>query len=292
MRYFVPILVALTFLLSTLLVRSESLTVSLVVGVTEVTFSGYTSPLAQIVIKEDGGVIGTTTSDSSGNWSKTVSIALPGLHTYELYGTDSSSRTTATISYNLSVVGNTTTTIDNIVLPPTAELSGTNLIGSSYPGSTITITFSSGETPSLVVPASGNWSYDLTTHTSSATITVTATVGSFLSLQSTSLSYVAPTPTPSQTPSPSTSPSSSSTTASASPSPSSSITPSVSPSPSPTPTPFFIPLYDQNQDGKLGIGELFDVITSWLKHHLPCDLNRDQKCNLIDLSILLYYFER
>ena len=292
MRYLVPVLLTFIFLLSTILVRSESLTVSMVVGVTEVVFSGYTGPNSQIVIKEDGSVIGTTTSDSSGLWSKTVSIALPGLHTYELYGTDSSSRTTATISYNLSVVGNTTTTIDNIVLPPTAELSGTNLIGSSYPGSTITITFSSGETPSLVVPASGNWSYDLTTHTSSATITVTATVGSFLSLQSTSLSYVAPTPTPSQTPNPSTSPISSSTTTSTSPSPSSSVTPSISPSPSPTPTPFFIPLYDQNDDGRLNLSELFEIVSSWLRHHLPCDLNNDQKCDLVDLSILLYYFER
>ncbi|MBP9702468.1 hypothetical protein KBD69_02170 [Candidatus Woesebacteria bacterium] len=287
MRYIVPILATLTFLLSTILVRSESLTVSLVVGVTEVVFSGYTSPSSQIVIKEDGSVVGTTTSDSSGLWTKTVSVAVPTTHTYELYATDASSIASATISYSLSVAGGTTTSISNIVMPPTVILSGTTLSGQSYPGSSLTATSDLGDTLTLTVPGSGMWSTDLTTWLTGGphNISVVTTVGSFISLSSTSLTYTTPAPSPS----PTTTPNSSS---SLSPTPTSSPSPSPSSAPTSTPIPYAIEIYDQNQDGRLGLGELISVITSWLKQHLPCDLNRDTRCDLIDLSILLYYFER
>ena len=296
MRYIVPILATLTFLLSTILVRSESLTVSLVVGVTEVVFSGYTSPSSQIVIKEDGSVVGTTTSDSSGLWTKTVSVAVPTTHTYELYATDASSIASATISYSLSVLGGTTTSISNIVMPPTILLSGTTLSGQSYPGSSLTATSDLGDTLTITVPGSGMWSTDLTTWLTGGphNISVVTTVGSFISLSSTSLTYTTPAPSPSPTPTPSSTPTSSSTTTSASSSPAATSSPFTSPSSAPTstPIPYAIEIYDQNQDGRLGLGELISVITSWLKQHLPCDLNRDTRCDLIDLSILLYYFER
>lgn len=287
MRLVVPILATFTFLLSTLLVHSESLSVSLVVGTTEVIFSGYTSPLSQVVVKEDSSVIGTTTSDSSGNWTKTISVAVPSLHTYELYATDASSRTSKTISYNLNVAGNTTTSINHIVLPPTLTQTATSITGSGYPTATITLTSSSGNTYTTTVPSNGNWQIDLSALLGGPyTLTATQSVGSYLSLESTTLSFTGSTPTPSSTPSPSSSPASS-------PSPSLSTSPSPTTLPSPSAyTPFFLPLYDNDQDGKLALSELFIIVTKWLAQSLPCDLNHDSQCNLIDLSILLYYFER
>lgn len=292
MRFLVPILAAVTFLLSTLLVHSESLSVSLQVGVTEVVFSGFTSPNSQVLLKEDGSVIGTTTSDSSGNWSKTISVATPNtLHTYAIYSTDSSSRQSTTISYNLNVSGNTTTSVSNIVIPPTISLSGNLLSGSGYPSATITTTSSTGDTLTAVVNGSGNWSEDLSTLPSgSHALSATMSVSSYLSLSSASVNYTTPTPTPSSTPAASSSPST--TISSSTPTPSVATSPLPSLNPTPSARPFFIRLYDQNQDGKLTKTELFDTIKSWLRKLLVCDLNQDGICNLIDLSILLYYFER
>jgi hypothetical protein len=288
MRYFVPILLTLSYILITpFLARSESLTVSLVVGVTEIVFAGYASPNSQIVIKEDGSVVGTTTSDSSGNWTKAITVAVPSNHTYELYTTDTLSVASSTISYSLSVAGGTTTTISNIVMPSTILLTGTTLSGQSYPGSSLTLTSNLGDTLTLTVPLGGLWSLDLTTWLSGGphAISAISTVGSYISLSSSSVNYTAPAPSPSPAITPTPSPTSPPTS-----------TPPLSPvpslSPTPTPKPYPIALYDQNSDGRLSLSELFGVISSWLKRHLPCDLNRDTRCNLIDLSILLYYFER
>lgn len=289
MRYFVPILVTFTFLLFTTFVFAESLSVSMTVGSTNIAFSGYTSPNSQVVIKEDGSVVGTTTSNSIGNWTKTISVSTPTLHSYDLYATDTLSLSTATVTYSLNVIGNTTTNIDNIVLPPTITSSLFTISGSAYPSSTITLTSSSGDTYSLTVAASGLWTYDLSSLTGGPyTITAINTVGSYLSINSTSLSFNGPTPSSapaSSTPSPS--------SASSEGSPS---TTSPSPSPSPTPTPkqlpFFIKLYDTNSDDTLSLTELIAIVTNWLSGHLPCDLNKDKTCSLVDLSILLYYIGR
>lgn len=288
MRHFVPILVTFALLLFTTLVLAESLSVSMTVGSTNITFSGYTSPNSQVVIKEDGSVVGTTTSDSSGNWTKTISVAIPTLHSYDLYATDTLSLSTATVTYSLNVIGNTTTTIDNIVLPPTITSSAYAVSGSAYPSSTVTLTSSSGDTYSLTVAASGLWTYDLSSLTGGPyTITAVNTVGSYLSINSTSLSFNGPTPSSapaSSTPNPSSSSEGSQST----------TPPTSSPSPTPTPKqlPFFIKLYDTNSDDTLSLSELITIVTNWLTKHVPCDLNRDKACNLIDLSILLYYIGR
>lgn len=292
-RFALTLLPLLLFLFPVTRILAESISVSLQVGSTLLTFSGYTSPSALVVIKEDGNVVGTTTSNASGDWTHTLTVAVPTLHTYDLSATDTANHSTSTVSYNLNVVGNTTTTLTNIVLPPTLTLLGSTAFGTTYPNSSLTLTFDTGNSATFPVGGTGAWSYDLSALAPGTyTLTATSTVGSYLSLESTPVTYTAtaaspsptPTPTPSSTPTSSSAPSSQSSAPSASPSPSL--------SPSPTPAPFFLPLYDQNQDGHLTLSELYDVIKNWLSAHLPCDLNRDQACNLIDLSILLYYFER
>ena len=72
--------------------------------------------------------------------------------------------------------------------------------------------------------------------------------------------------------------------------------------------PEIVAFFDQDKSGKIEPEELYDAIASWVyswrqfsrkpeaEEQLSlveiCDLNRDQVCDLADLSILLYYFDR
>lgn len=71
-------------------------------------------------------------------------------------------------------------------------------------------------------------------------------------------------------------------------------------------------LFDPDGDGKIALKEIFIVVKNWVeewrqtileeaamaekgmsdKKNRKCDLNKDYKCNLKDLSILLFYVER
>jgi len=79
--------------------------------------------------------------------------------------------------------------------------------------------------------------------------------------------------------------------------------------PSPTPKlPPGIAVYDLNSNDKLEVGELFLVVKNWVddwrqslslsrktatrKYGDSCDLNGDENCDIIDLSILLFYIDR
>ncbi len=77
----------------------------------------------------------------------------------------------------------------------------------------------------------------------------------------------------------------------------------------PTPTISFLPkvltVFDNDGNGKIGVEELFLAVKLWVNDWRrfvtevvagkevqklgSCDLNFDKKCNLVDLSILLYY---
>ncbi len=127
----------------------------------------------------------------------------------------------------------------------------------------------------------------------------------------------APTPTFTPTPTPTLSPTSTPTpTPGTTTNSSSSITPTTSQStPTITPTqtttpilPPFVLRLDPNNDGRISIKEVFAVAKDWVEQwrqqiaeeakgvpgqkQWQCDLNRDYKCNLTDLSILLFYVER
>lgn len=269
--------------------RGESLSVSLQVGSTQVTFSGYTSPNSFVVIKEGMDVVGTSTSNSVGDWSTTINVAIPNIHAYTIYSTDSASRQSSSVEYSLNVSGNTTTTIDHIVLPPTISLADTLLTGATHPTATLTLTISSGDTAAINPDSAGFWSYDLALlPPGSYSLSMTATVPpSYLSVASYPISFTTLSPSPSPSPN--------SSLLSPSPTPTTSPMASLSPlpnSPSPSPRPFFIAIYDTNHDGKLTKLELIDIIKAWLRKFLICDLNHDTQCNLIDLSILLYYIDR
>ncbi len=60
---------------------------------------------------------------------------------------------------------------------------------------------------------------------------------------------------------------------------------------------------DPNGDGTISIAELYTTVKSWVgswrasigsegKTTIACDINGDKSCDIIDLSLLLYYIER
>jgi hypothetical protein len=210
-------------------VEAASLAISLQVGDTRVIFSGYSSPGAYISITQNSNVIGTTTADSNGAWSKEIVAVNPGIDTFTISGLDTAGRTIQAISYNLNLLPNVYTQVDNISLPPTVSLYNSVLSGASYPSSQITLLSSSGDSYSTLADSLGAWQYSLaSTVPGTFTLTVRSTVlSSYISENSTIISYtIVGTSTQTSTGS---SPSSSATLLSPSPS----ITPSASMSPVP-----------------------------------------------------------
>ena len=211
-------LIPISILTST--VSAESLSVSLRVGDTRISFDGYSSPGAYITIKQNSAVIGTTVADSNGNWSKMIDAYNPGIQTFDLYATDTLGLLTPTITYNVNLLANTLTSISNIVFPPTltsttlptSQNDSLVLSGMTHPLSSLTVLISNGDTYPVTPNPDGTWSISISmaNSTGAYTVYVTASMpGSYISLSSASLSYTisatpSTTPSSSGTPSPST----------------------------------------------------------------------------------------
>lgn len=206
---------------------AESLSVSLRVGDTRISFDGYSSPGAFITIKQNSSVVGTTVADASGNWNKTVDADNPGIQSFDLYATDSTNISTPTLSYSVNLTANTLTTISNIVFPSTISITGLTLSGQTNPSGSLTLLVSDGTTFIIPVTPSGEWSFTIpstsfTAGTYTAYLTLTMP-GNYISLSSDTISFLVENTTSSSSPSASTSPSNSTqntTTTSISPTPS------------------------------------------------------------------------
>ncbi len=323
---FLQILTALFLLLiifpRNLLLAQNSLNVTIRVGLVNLTLSGKTSPQAQVTIKKEGAVVGTTTSENNGDFSKTLTGLEEGIHQISLYATDTEGETTSTVNYSIALIAGTDTTLGNIILPSTVFLSDEEIIngddleiyGYGAPLSVITIFISNtggSLTKTTVVDNNGYWQYIFETSElgeGEGTLYVKlSTTEGYQSEASKTLSFEiqsAPTPTPTPTV---TSASTSETTQTGT----SSI---LTPTPVPSPIPFFLAkiprflnFFDIDGSGKIEVTEVFASVKAWVdewrtvlvealgpektrvEEPLRCDLNRDGECNLIDLSILLYY---
>jgi hypothetical protein len=129
----------------------------------------------------------------------------------------------------------------------------------------------------------------------------------------------APTPTPTSTPTPTLTPTPTEVAATSTPAPAATSTPGPAATSTPTPTstpiptpaiPAVVAVFDIDGSGKIEITEVFTVVKTWVeewrsalgeeispealatKKTKNCDLNHDKVCNLVDLSILLYYIGR
>ena len=193
MRKFVLLIVTVTLChCVTSVVFAESLSVSLRVGDTQISFDGYTSPSAFITIKQNSVVVGTTVADTNGNWDKTIVVDNAGIQTFALYALDTNSILTPTLSYNVNVSENALTNISHIVLPPTISADGLTLSGTTHPLSTLTLMISDGTIHSVPVNASGIWSYSVSINTpGSYSAYITATMpGNYISLASNPVTFV------------------------------------------------------------------------------------------------------
>ncbi|KKR81511.1 MAG: hypothetical protein UU73_C0001G0008 [Candidatus Daviesbacteria bacterium GW2011_GWA1_41_61] len=123
--------------------------------------------------------------------------------------------------------------------------------------------------------------------------------------------------TPTLTPTPTSAPSNVSTTSTSNPTSQTTSTPTPNPSPAGSllqiPVAVVTPMlplpilsFDTDGNGKLETTEIYFVVKDWVeqwredydfsqktpKKQKKCDINQDQRCNLFDFSILMYYVER
>lgn len=286
----ITVLIAFHYLINLVPVSAESLSVSLRVGSTQVTFSGYASPGAYLAIKQGGIVIGSTTADVGGNFTKTIEVDNDGVTTFELYATDQENRATATVAYTLNISPGVSIAVTNIVMPPTVALISNplyqgdtiSLIGYTHPSATITILISNGSTQTVSAGPDGRWGFEFSMagYTGLFSLSVASRMpGGHLSINSQSLSFNLLSK-----------PTSSSEITSQSNTPIPSATPRVG-------LPPWLAVFDQDSDNRLSIDELYQIVSRWVTDWKQsfkgqsgsCDLNQDQVCNLTDFSILLYY---
>lgn len=202
-------------------VLAESLSVSLRVGDTRISFDGYTSPSAFITITQNSAVVGTTVADVLGNFTKEIDADNPGIQSFELYAEDSGNLLTPTITYNVNLTANTLTSISNIVFPPTISLDSitTTISGMTNPAATLTLLVSDGSSVIVPVAIDGTWSRAMTDYAGGtySAYAIATMPGGYMSLESETVNFTipststsSPAPTSSSEPSTTTVPSASS----------------------------------------------------------------------------------
>lgn len=145
--------------------QNYSVSVSGTITPTQVVFSGYTAPSSIVYLLENGNVLETSLSDTSGNFSITLTNPTSGIHNYILYSQDPNNLNTSYFNVYDNVVLDRTNTIYNINLSPTISVLNSNnsiiVEGYAYPTSNVEI-FLNGSQKYLVSPnQDGFWLYSI-----------------------------------------------------------------------------------------------------------------------------------
>ncbi len=289
------------------------LDVSLQVGDTTITLSGKTSPSATVTISEDNAIVGTTTADSLGNYTKTLDSQTAGLHEFAIYSTDNNSTATSVTTVSLSATAFENTSVSNIILPPTIYITATQvdqgdpitLSGYGVPNSTVQV-YISTITGFLTTSSDSNgfWTYTIdTTDFEGGEHTVYAKVVTISS--NTSLASTQATISINEPDSDSDRDDDDDNYRDDSSNDNQTITTNITNfikqglNTSDTNNLLLTALayFDIDNSGKIEMSELELAIRRWLletkgKGNGRCDLNFDGKCDIIDFSILLYYIDR
>jgi len=150
--------------------KQADVTITAVVPETTVTFSGYAPASSTVTIKESGLVIGTTVTNPSGVFTKTI-VSSDGLHDFSLYLTDTGGLDTPETYFNgVNLPVHLDTPISDIHLPPTIALSKTTInkgdsvavFGQGAPGSTVHVFLNSAEKFSGVIGGGSDYQFILT----------------------------------------------------------------------------------------------------------------------------------
>ncbi|MFS8130493.1 MAG: carboxypeptidase regulatory-like domain-containing protein [Candidatus Dojkabacteria bacterium] len=147
----VATIILFTSFLFAKVVYSDSVTFTAEVGDTVLILSGYTAPSSLVTFKENQTVIGTTSSDGSGRFTKEFTAQNPGLHTISIFSTDPRNRSTPSINREIVLIGLETTDVDDLLLAPTINvtISGNsassivNISGYSKPDTHLAVTINS-----------------------------------------------------------------------------------------------------------------------------------------------------
>jgi len=140
----------------------------------KVIFEGKAYPGALITVLRNGAVAGTTIGLPTGDFSLTLGAVQTGISTFGIFAEDTQGRKSVTLSFSISVIEGTTTTVKGIFISPTIELSkqlvkrgdSVDVLGQAYPESEVQIFVSSGPTPFIkkATPSlKGEWKYSLDT---------------------------------------------------------------------------------------------------------------------------------
>lgn len=130
--------------------------------------NGLAYPGSVVTIRVDGAVAATLATPADGRFTRTFTGLPGGLHTFAVSATDARGKSSPTISLTLSVPGGTTTTIDNLFLPPTLDVASPVILpdsvvlrGYSFPGSTVFMVLSIGKYYEARASLSGAWSISI-----------------------------------------------------------------------------------------------------------------------------------
>ncbi|MCH7828250.1 hypothetical protein IH982_00030 [Patescibacteria group bacterium] len=112
-----------------------------------VVFFGKAYPDSEVILLKDGQIAGTAQADGAANFSLSTGALSTGDYLFSLYGRDYTGRSSRLISFSVSVVFNTTTTIRSVIVPPTiavdkrqvAKGEFIDLFGQSVPAADIVI---------------------------------------------------------------------------------------------------------------------------------------------------------
>jgi hypothetical protein len=121
---------------------------------TKVIIQGLAYPGVNVTILKDGQVATTVKADNQANFKAEITNITAGIWTFSVWAEDNQGRRSPTLSFTINIISGAITTISNIFLPPTIDLTtdrvkqGENLgiLGQSVPNADITIyVYSSSE---------------------------------------------------------------------------------------------------------------------------------------------------
>jgi hypothetical protein len=201
-RHIYLILVGLILLLPMRAVWADADPVNVSVSVsgtqrdTVVTFLGFSSNGAFITFIDNGSVVGTTSANSVGSFSKTLTNQIPGTHSFSISVQDTEGRTTPDYGFIMNLQAHTETVISNILLPTTIDVQAgqrVRLFGSATPNTQITVFVHSNTViESFDAGISGSWSHYISAplepggHTAYGRI---STQGGLLSINSNTVNF-------------------------------------------------------------------------------------------------------
>lgn len=139
---------------------------------TKVIFKGRAYPQAFLTLSKNGQVIATFFANNLGLFEKEINGIAGGNYNFSIFAEDKKGRKSVTISFNVGVLTERTTTISGIYISPTIELTPTqvergaevSISGQVFPESEVNIFISSQElVKKTKATQGGDWTYQLDT---------------------------------------------------------------------------------------------------------------------------------